>query len=348
MLLCGITFLSAASTVSADNTNTALQNAAAQTQSTTTAETKQPAQQAPLLQLPLPAEDKKTEQPTTAETNTAQDIDSEINVEQAASTAPELSQSIEQPAIPQQGWPVSVWLNGEAMPLSIPTVLDNGVTFISVYDFCTIMGCTVEWREGCAVVQRKDELDMRCTPGAIYMTANGRALYLSTPARIINDRIMLPVRALATVFDMTVSWDGELKRVYLNGGGLLKSGSSYYDADTLYWLSRIISAEARGEPLHGQIAVGNVVFNRISDNQFPNTVYGVIFDKENGVQFTPTETGDIYAKPKDISVLAAKLCLEGADYSCGATYFISEKVTECWAMSNKKLVTSIGGHRFYG
>ena len=345
MLLCGITFLSAASTVSADNTR---QKSAAQTQATTAAEKTQPPRQITPPRLPAPEEDPKTEQPKAAEAAALQDIDAEIKVEQAAAAAEDPTESIEQPAIPQQGWPVSVWLNGEAMPLSIPTVLDNGVTFISVYDFCTIMGCNVEWRDGCAVVTRKDELDMRCTPGAIYMTANGRALYLSTPARIINDRIMLPVRALATVFDMTVSWDGEIKRVYLNGGGLLKSGSSYYDADTLYWLSRIISAEARGEPLNGQIAVGNVVFNRISDSQFPNTVYGVIFDRQNGVQFTPTETGDIYDKPKDISVLAAKLCLEGADYSCGATYFISEKVTQCWAMSNKKLVTSIGGHRFYG
>jgi len=130
--------------------------------------------------------------------------------------------------------------------------------------------------------------------------------------------------------------------------GLLQSGDSYYDADTLYWLSRIISAEARGEPLVGQIAVGNVVFNRIADPEFPETVYGVIFDKNNGVQFTPTETGDIYESPKDISILAAKLCLEGADYSCGATYFISYKVIECWAMSNKDLLTVIGGHRFYG
>ncbi len=249
---------------------------------------------------------------------------------------------------PQQGWPVSVWWNGEPMALTIPTVLKDGTTFVSVYDFCTLMGCKVLWHDGYATVTRGKELSATVIPGAIYLTANGRALYLSTPARIINDRIMLPIRTLATIFDMSVAWDGELMRVSLCGNGLLESGDSYYDADTLYWLSRIISAEARGEPLTGQIAVGNVVFNRVADEEFPETVYGVIFDRVNGVQFTPTATGDVYHSPKEISVLAAKLCLEGADYSCGATYFISEKVTQCWAMSNKKLVTTIGGHRFYG
>ena len=234
------------------------------------------------------------------------------------------------------------------LALTIPTVLIEGTTFVSVYDFCTLMGCRVLWHDGYATVTRGSELSATVTPGEIYMTANGRALYLSTPARIIGDRIMLPIRTLATIFDMSVAWNGEQMRVYLSGNGLLESGESYYDPDTLYWLSRIISAEARGEPLIGQIAVGNVVFNRVADEEFPETVYGVIFDRVNGVQFTPAGTGEVYAEPREISVLAAKLCLEGADYSCGATYFISEKVVECFATLNKKLLTTIGGHRFYG
>ena len=283
--------------------------------------------------------------PQTPAANAAPAPVSPIKTEATIKTVSTVKTSAPQP---QQGWPVSVWWNGEPMALTIPTVLIEGTTFVSVYDFCTLMGCQVLWHDGYATVTRGKELSATVIPGAIYLTANGRALYLSTPAQIIGDRIMLPIRTLATIFDMSVAWDGELMRVSLCGNGLLKSGDSYYDADTLYWLSRIISAEARGEPLTGQIAVGNVVFNRVADEEFPETVYGVIFDRVNGVQFTPTATGDVYQSPKDISVLAAKLCLEGADYSCGATYFISEKVTQCWAMSNKKLVTTIGGHRFYG
>ena len=243
---------------------------------------------------------------------------------------------------------VSVWLNGKPMEFTIRPLLQNGVTFVSLYEFGTMMGCEVLWHDGYATVTRGDELSAVCTPGQIYMTANGRALYLPTPAKIINDRIMIPIRALATVFDMGVEWDGQLMRVNLSGGGLLTSGDDYYDYDTLYWLSRIISAEARGEPLIGQIAVGNVVFNRVADEEFPETVYGVIFDQVNGVQFTPTATGTVYAKPREISVIAAKLCLEGADYSCGATYFASDKVVTCWAMLNKDLLVTIGTHRFYG
>lgn len=48
----------------------------------------------------------------------------------------------------------------------------------------------------------------------------------------------------------------------------------------LYWLSRIISAESRGESLKGQIAVGNVVLNRVEEDDFPDTIPAVIFDRK--------------------------------------------------------------------
>jgi N-acetylmuramoyl-L-alanine amidase len=53
------------------------------------------------------------------------------------------------------------------------------------------------------------------------------------------------------------------------GGGAIESGDTWYDEEDLYWLSRIISAEARGESLEGQIAVGNVVLNRMKSDRWP-------------------------------------------------------------------------------
>lgn len=42
-------------------------------------------------------------------------------------------------------------------------------------------------------------------------------------------------------------------------------------------LARIISAESRGEPYEGQVAVGAVILNRIAHPSFPNTLAGVIY-----------------------------------------------------------------------
>ena len=243
---------------------------------------------------------------------------------------------------------LTIELNGQVLDMPRTPYIKDGTTFVSFYDFFTMMGLSVTWENGCAYARNDSGLSVSCAPSERYFTANGRALYLSTPAEIKDDRLYLPIRAAASVFNLSVSWDGDTRTVILQGGGLIKSGDEFYDRDTLYWLSRIISAEARGEPLMGQIAVGNVIFNRIRDEEFPSTVYGVIFDRQNGVQFTPTETGEIYAIPYDISVTAAKLCLEGVDFSLGATYFISDKVVSCYATRHCDYLMRIGGHRFYG
>jgi len=38
--------------------------------------------------------------------------------------------------------------------------------------------------------------------------------------------------------------------------------------------------EARGEPIQGQLAVGNVVINRVDDSNYPNTICGVVYDRK--------------------------------------------------------------------
>ena len=54
------------------------------------------------------------------------------------------------------------------------------------------------------------------------------------------------------------------------------SNSTGGNADYLL-LARIISAEARGEPYTGQVAVGAVVLNRVEHPSFPSTISGVVY-----------------------------------------------------------------------
>jgi N-acetylmuramoyl-L-alanine amidase len=131
-------------------------------------------------------------------------------------------------------------------------------------------------------------------------------------------------------------------------GAFLSPGSSVYNEDELYWLSRIISAESKGEPFLGQIAVGNVVLNRVDSGVFPETVHDVIFDKEFGVQFTPIANKTIYNDPSETSVAAAKICLEGTSLTDKALYFLNLKTAESsWIVQNRGYVMTIGNHSFY-
>lgn len=186
--------------------------------------------------------------------------------------------------------------------------------------------------------------------GSYYMVANGRYLYADTPAVILDDgRMYVPIRSIARALGVGIEWNFHTRSIRVTGSyAPILSGDKFYREDEVYWLSRIISAESRGEPLLGQIAVGNVVLNRVGSPDFPNTIWGVIFDRKWGVQFSPVQNGSVYAEPYYLSVVAAKICLEGNTVSDQVLYFLEpSKATSAWIPNNRTFAFKIGCHYFY-
>lgn len=119
--------------------------------------------------------------------------------------------------------------------------------------------------------------------------------------------------------------------------------------EDLYWLSRIIHAEAQGEPYVGKVAVGNVILNRVKSSDFPNSIYGVVFDRQFGyTQFSPVLDGSINNTPNADSINAARDALNGQRPVGEALYFLNpRKATNFWIVHNRKLMQTIGDHDFY-
>lgn len=126
------------------------------------------------------------------------------------------------------------------------------------------------------------------------------------------------------------------------------SATSQYTKD-VYWLSRIIHAEAEAEPYKGKVAVGNVIRNRVSSDEFPDSIYGVIFEYYKGIpQFSPVAEGTIYNTPSEESIQAAKDALSGVRPVGNAEYFFNPDKSEGkWIVKNKTYVMRIGNHVFY-
>jgi N-acetylmuramoyl-L-alanine amidase len=125
-------------------------------------------------------------------------------------------------------------------------------------------------------------------------------------------------------------------------------GTSYSSTD-LYWMSRIIHAEAEAEPYEGKVAVGNVIMNRVNSSKFPNTIKNVIFEYYNGIpQFSPVADGTIYNTPNADSIKAAKAVFAGTNVVGKSTYFFNPDKSEgTWIVKNKTYVSRIGNHVFY-
>ena len=247
---------------------------------------------------------------------------------------------------------VALFIDDEAFAPPAPMIVINGTTFVPLRSFCMKMdeNAVVTWdgiTKTASVISA--DLAIEVTLGEEYMTANGRYLYIPDGSFMHNNYIMVPVRNLAKAYGAAVTWDGATNTATVtSGGSVILNGDIYYDQDDLFWLSRIIFSESGAEVLDGQIGVGNVVMNRISCENYPDTIYDVIFDTQFGIQFSPIANGAIYKTPSDQSVIAAKLVLDGARTVGSSLFFLNESIaTSRWICSNKDLIVTIGGHSFY-
>jgi len=121
------------------------------------------------------------------------------------------------------------------------------------------------------------------------------------------------------------------------------SSSSSNTSNNVYLLARIISAEARGEPYKGQVAVGAVVLNRVDHPSFPNTIAGVIY--QNGA-FTALVDGQYDQPIADSAYKAARDALNGWDPTGGCIYYYNPSTaTNAW-IRTLPIYTQIGKHVF--
>ncbi len=124
--------------------------------------------------------------------------------------------------------------------------------------------------------------------------------------------------------------------------GTSSSGGNYSNSD-YHLLARIISAEARGEPYVGQVAVGAVVLNRVEHPSFPNSVSGVVYQPG---AFTAITDGQINEAITDSAYRAAKEALNGNDPTGGAIYYYNPSKTSNRWIRTRPVITQIGEHLF--
>lgn len=250
---------------------------------------------------------------------------------------------LNEPAVAVSTGP-SVFVDSVIVENANPTVY-NQTTYVSLRNVVQALrpDAAVTWNDDHAAVNA-DNLSITVYPNAKYIQANGRYLHLPYGVMVKDGMTMVPVRVLAKALGAQVYWDSDSGNTYVSSGsGAILSADEYYNEDSLYWLSHIIYAESGNQPLDGKIGVGNVILNRLADPIFPNTIYGVIFQKN---QFTPVTNGSLYLTPNDESVIAAKLCLDGAVVLPSALWF-NRVGSNSWAAKNKSIVATIGAHAFY-
>ena len=137
--------------------------------------------------------------------------------------------------------------------------------------------------------------------------------------------------------------------IYVSGavGGVTANALGIYmsqqESNDLYLLAKCIHAEARGESSVGKVAVGAVILNRVASPDFPDSIYGVIYQPW---AFTAVHDGQINLEPEAASYQAATDALNGWDPSYGSLYYYNpQTASSSWIFSRQTVVT-IGKHVF--
>lgn len=142
-----------------------------------------------------------------------------------------------------------------------------------------------------------------------------------------NDTTYLPVRAIGEALGIEVGWDQDTQCVLLDGSkvpaGLSRQGDNgnferKYNESDVTMMAELMYCEARGLTNNELAAVGWVVLNRVDASGFPNTISGVIKEKNQFSHYygAPTKNDD----GTDIKVVAREVLDTWSAEKAGVSY----------------------------
>lgn len=244
---------------------------------------------------------------------------------------------------------VDVEVGSKKLALNLPPFISDGSVYVPLRAVSDALGIECDWSEkDKSAYSESENAAVIFYPYRSYAKINGKkepvTMYLN------NGSLMVPVRFLSECHGFSVNWDNTFYRVMIEGETSVPESliDRTYNQDEVYWLSKIIHSESVGEVMEGQIAVGNVILNRVESKDFPNTIYSVIFDRAGGVQFEPVINGSIYASPSHSSVEAAKRALSGENTAGNSLFFLNPKKAQSfWIVNTRSFYRTIGNHDFY-
>ncbi len=250
--------------------------------------------------------------------------------------------------------PVCVTVNNSYIEMAEEPFLENGITYVPLRFLSDVFNAeNVRWNSQTKQASVLfDGKNIVVTENSDIASVDGNSVKMNGEAIIRNGRLFVPVRFFAESFGADVNWKQKYYRAEINKDGVVLPDDVIeqrsYNDDHIYWLAKIIHCESESESIKGKIGVGNVIVNRVLSDEFPDTIYKVIFDTKYGVQFQPVLNGTIYKEPGGESYMAAKLVLEGENTAGNSLYFLNPRIaTNFWIVNNRVFYTSIGNHDFY-
>ena len=134
---------------------------------------------------------------------------------------------------------VSVWINDICVEFDVQPQIINDRTMVPLRKIFEELGATVSWEEETETVTAvREDVEIILKIGSKVLERNGEKKELDVPAMLINDRTLVPVRAISESFGAEVNWIEETEQVHIV---LPEKEISYLTED----VSKLLSEEER-------------------------------------------------------------------------------------------------------
>lgn len=123
--------------------------------------------------------------------------------------------------------PITVYVNGQALEFDVKPVTEDDRTLVPMRAIFEALGAEVDWNEQTeTVIAVKGELTIELTIHTNSMVKDGKEIPLDVPARLIDSRTMVPIRAISEGLGAQVEWREETRTVTITTASAVSSPSA--------------------------------------------------------------------------------------------------------------------------
>ncbi len=122
---------------------------------------------------------------------------------------------------------ISVYINGKQVVFDVPPQIINDRTMVPLRAIFEALGASVDWNQDArTVTSTKGNTTIQLTIDSNTMYVNGNTVTLDSPACIINDRTLVPVRAISEAYNTKVDWNGDTRTVTITSDASTEASSA--------------------------------------------------------------------------------------------------------------------------
>ncbi|MCC8168980.1 MAG: hypothetical protein LIO59_01110, partial [Oscillospiraceae bacterium] len=113
---------------------------------------------------------------------------------------------------------INIKINGKYVSADVAPFIENDRTYVPVRLISENLGCDVTWEQDVqTAVLSRDDTNIRMTLGSGDIIVNGETRHIDSEAKMKNDRLFLPIRAVSEILGADVDWDGSERCVIVEG-----------------------------------------------------------------------------------------------------------------------------------